>query len=81
MERKSKSANDIKAKCLMLAIDRRMSEKRFDKLQEIQKKYLHNIAVYFDGGKFPMSPMFTQEQAKIKVPFEVYTGISNHFGK
>lgn len=79
MERRAKSANDIKAKCIMLAINKRMTEKRFEKVLEIQKKYLHNIAVYFGGGKCPMAPMYTREQAKEKVPFEIYTGVFNRF--
>lgn len=72
--RKSMSANDITEKCINLGINNEMTFERFEKVLEIQKKYLHNIAVYFDGGKFPAAPMYTREQAKIKVPFEVYTG-------
>lgn len=72
--RKAMSANEITEKCINLGVKNEITDERLNKVLEIQKKYLHNIAVYFDGGKFPAAPMYTREQAKIKVPFEVYTG-------
>lgn len=75
--RKARSANDITEKCINLVIKNEITNERSNKVLEIQKKYLHNIATYFDGGKFPAAPMYTREQAAIKVPFEVYTGKIN----
>lgn len=69
MKAKAMSANDITEKCIDPGVKKEMTDERFNKVLEIQKKYLHNIAVYFDGGKFPAAPMYTRGTGKNKSAF------------
>lgn len=62
----AKSAKDLERQIA------RISGARFDKALEIYSRYLHNIAVYFSGDKYPHAPAMTAEQLKIKVPQSIY---------
>ena len=70
-ETRTKSMNAKSAKDLERQIAR-ISGARFDKALEIYSRYLHNIAVYFSGDKYPLAPAMTPEQLKIKVPRSIY---------
>lgn len=63
---KAKSAKDLERQMA------RISGARFDKALEIYSRYLHNMAVYFSGDKYPHAPAMTPEQLKIKVPQSIY---------
>lgn len=65
----AKSAKDLERQIA------RISGARFDKTLEIYSRYLHNIAVYFNGDKYPLAPAMTPEQFKIKVPRSIYAAI------
>lgn len=63
----AKSAKDLERQMA------RISGSHFDKALEIYSRYLHNMAVYFSGDKYPMAPAMTLEQLKIKVPQSIYS--------
>lgn len=62
----AKSAKDLERQIA------RISGARFGKALEIYSRYLHNIAVYFSGDKYPHAPAMTPDQLKIKVPQSIY---------
>lgn len=62
----AKSAKDLERQMA------RISGARFDKALEIYSRYLHNMAVYFSGDKYPHAPAMTPERLKIKVPQSIY---------
>lgn len=66
---KAKSAKDLERQIASI------SGARFYKALDIYKRYLHNMAVYFSGDKYPLAPAMTPEQLKIKVPYSVYAAI------
>lgn len=66
---KAKSAKDLERQIASI------SGARFYKALEIYKRYLHNMAVYFSGDKYPMAPAMTPDQLKIKVPQSIYAAI------
>lgn len=66
---KAKSAKDLERQIASI------SGARFDKALEIYSRYLHNIAVYFSGDKYPHAPAMTPDQLKIKVPQSIYAAI------
>lgn len=66
---KAKSAKDLERQIV------RISGARFYKALEIYRRYLHNMAVYFSGDKYPIAPAMTSEQLKIKVPYSIYAAI------
>lgn len=70
----TKSMNGKSAKDLQRQMTR-ISGPRFDKALEIYGRYLHNIAVYFSGDKYPLAPAMTPDQLEIKVPQSIYTAI------
>lgn len=65
----AKSAKDLERQMA------RISGARFDKALEIYSRYLHNMAVYFNGDKYPLAPAMTPDQLKIKVPQSIYAAI------
>lgn len=73
-ETRTKSMNGKSAKDLERQIAR-ISGARFDKALKIYSRYLHNIAVYFSGDKYPHAPAMTPDQLKIKVPQSIYAAI------
>ena len=66
---KAKSAKDLERQM------GRISGARFDKALGIYSRYLHNMAMYFSGDKYPLAPAMTPEQLKIKVPQSIYAAI------
>ena len=64
---KAKSAKDLERQIA------RIHGASFYKALDIYKRYLHNMAVYFSGDKYPLAPAMTPEQFKIKVPQSIYT--------
>lgn len=63
---KTKSAKDLERQMA------RISGARFDKALEIYSRYLHNMAVYFSGDKYPHAPAMTPDQLKVKLPQSIY---------
>lgn len=66
---KAKSAKDLERQITSI------SGARFYKALDIYERYLHNMAVYFSGDKYPLAPAMTPEQLKIKVPYSIYAAI------
>lgn len=69
---KAKSAKDLERQICRISIGNGITEARFEKAFEIYRRYLHNIAKYLSGDKYPLAPAMALEQLTIKVPVSVY---------